>query len=251
MTNPCCNAQAVLPFLCLSFYNALVSTPLNGVTKLEILNNLSTSKVLSRTSLLKLYRGLEPNILKSLSKIALQTSSVKLSSSIIPSQLDPVVRGTIIGCASAGIEATVNNAWSVLETRFIQGQKWKIIKQEGPSVLTRGLSSAFMHRILSGTVFWGSYEKLHQCVPENPSLAGMGAGMIQVCATAPFYISKTLRQGRSPPAEPLWLLFKTKIKKQGLIQGLFLPGLIPRLAQSILIGGPLMTLLEKKQIIYR
>ena len=157
----------------------------------------------------------------------------------------------MIGCMSSGIEASVNNAWNVLETRFIQGQKWNIIKQEGPSLLAKGLSSALIHRVLSGAVFWSSYEKLHQYSPEHPSLAGIGAGMIQVCSTAPFYISKTLKQGENPPIEPLWLLFKKKIKNQGLVRGLFLPGLIPRLAQSILIGGPLVVLFEKNQIIHR
>jgi len=241
----------VLPFLYLSFYNAIVTTPLNGITKLEILNNLSTRKVISKTSFLKLYRGIEPNILKSLSKTVVQTSSVKLTSLIIPSQLDSAIRGTMIGCISSGIEASVNNAWNVLETRFIQGQKWNIIKREGLSLFTKGLSSTLIHRVLSGTVFWSSYEKLHQHSPEHPSLAGVGAGMIQVCSTAPFYISKTLKQGKNPPIEPLWLLFKKKIKNQGLVRGLFLPGLIPRLAQSILIGGPLVVLFEKNQIIHR
>lgn len=70
--------------------------------------------------------------------------------------------------------------------------------------------------------------------------------MIQVCSTAPFYISKTLKQGKKPPDEPLWLLFKKRIKNQGALRGLFFPGLIPRLAQSILIGGPLAVVFEKK-----
>lgn len=251
MTRPSYNERNVLPFLYLSFYNAIVTTPLNGIAKLEILNNLSTRKVISETSFLKLYRGIEPNVLKALSKTAVQTSSVKLASSIVPLQLDPAIRGTMIGCVSSGIEASVSNAWNVLETRFIQGQKWNIIRKEGISLLTKGLSSALIHRVLSGTVFWGSYEKLHQHSPNHPSLAGIGAGMIQVCSTAPFYISKTLKQGKNPPNGPLWLLFKKRVKSQGVLQGLFLPGLIARLAQSILIGGPLVALFEKNQIIHR
>ena len=171
MTRSSHNKCDVLPFLYLSFYNAIVTTPLNGIAKLEILNNLSTRKVISKTSFLKLYRGIEPNILKSLSKTVVQTSSVKLASSIIPSQLDPAIRGTMIGCISSGIEASVSNAWNVLETRFIQGQKWSVIKQEGLSLFTKGLSSTLIHRVLSGTVFWSSYEKLHQYSPEHTSLA--------------------------------------------------------------------------------
>lgn len=158
MTKTSYNEYNVLPFLYLSFYNAIVTTPLNGVTKLEILHNLPTREVISKTSFLKLYRGLEPNILKALSKTTVQTSSVKLASSIVPSQLDPAVRGTIIGCVSSGIEASISNAWSVLETRFIQGQKWSVIKKEGVFFLTKGLSSALIHRVLSGIVFWSSYE---------------------------------------------------------------------------------------------
>lgn len=251
MTNSSSKAQAILPFFTLSLYRALVSTPLDGITKREIFYNCSTIQVLSKTSFLELYKGMQPSMLKSLSKIAVQTSSIKLASSVIPSQLDPGIRGIAIGALSSGMEASVSNAWNVLETRFIQGQGWNVLQQEGLLILTKGLSPTLLHRALSGAVFWSTYEKLRQAVPNQPVLTGMGAGITQVCTTAPFYIAKTLRQAKNPPTEPLWPLFKKIIKNQGLVRGLFLRGLAPRLILSVCTSGPLTALFEKYQIIHR
>lgn len=250
MTNSS-NTQAVLPFFTLSLYRAFISTPLDGITKREIFYNCSTIQVISKTSFLELYKGIQPSTLKSLSRTVVQTSSIKLASSVIPSQLDPAMRGIAIGCLSSGIEASISNAWNVLETRFIQGQGWNVIRQEGLLLLTKGLSPTLLHRALSGAVFWSTYEKLRQVVPNQPALTGMGAGITQVCTTAPFYIAKTLRQAKNPPTETLFPLFKKIIKNQGLIRGLFLPGLAPRLTLSICTSGPLMALFEKYQIIHR
>jgi hypothetical protein len=245
------NAQTVLPFLSLSLYRTCIATPLEGITIREILFNQSTQKIIRNTPFFEFYRGFQPNGFKFLSKTVVQISSLKIASSLIPSQLDASIRGIMIGILSAGMETSVNNAWNVFGTRFIQGQRWNIIKQEGPLLLTKGLSSALLHRALSGAVFWSVYEKLHQIYPDSPALTGTGAGIVQVCSTTPLYITKTLRQRKNPPTEPLWILFKKIIKKQGLVQGLFLPGLIPRLALTVFTSGPLVILLERHQIIQR
>lgn len=251
MTSSSFNTQAILPFLGLSLYRTCIATPLEGIAKREILFKSSTIQVVSNISFLELYRGTQPNALKFLSRTVVQISSVKAASLAVPSQLDPAIRGVTIGCLSAGMETSVNNIWNTLGTRFIQGQGWKVIRQEGLLLLTRGLSPALLHRSLSGAVFWSAYEKLHQAAPKYPALTGMGAGIIQVCITAPFYITTTLRQAKNPPTEALGPLCKKIIKNQGLARGLFLPGLAPRLTLSICTSGPLMALFEKYQIIHR
>jgi hypothetical protein len=223
-----------LSFFGLSLYRSVIATPLEGIARREIL-----------------WKGFQPNSLKYLTRTGVQISSLACASWIVPSQIDVTVRGALLGIVSSTMEATVNNGWNVLVTRFVQGQGWGVIKQEGLHFLSRGLSPALMHRSLSGSIFWGTYETLHQINPQHPAITGMGAGIIQVGCTAPFYIATTLRQGQNRPPETLLFLFKNRVQHQGWIKGLFLPGLVPRCTLSLLTSGLLMTLLEKYRIIQR
>lgn len=244
---------AFLSFSALSIYRTSLTTPLEGITKREILSESPTTtvKVIRSTPFIDLWKGLQPNSLRTFTKTYTQIASFKVASWSVPTQLDPGVRGILIGTLSSGLEAGVTNAWNVLITRFIQGQGWGVIKQEGPRLLSKGFIPAFIHRSSSGSIFFGVYEKLNQVYPNHPAWSGVCAGLVQVTLTSPFYITTVLRQGKNPPSERLVpLIFKIG-KTQGWMRGLVFRGLIPRSIQSVATSAPLMILLEKYGILHR
>lgn len=245
--------DALLSFGVFIGYRSLVTTSLSGIAKREIFQNTTTIKIIKTTPFLELLgKGFQPYSLKYLTTTPVQLASFRAASSIVPLQMDPAARGAMIGFLSSGIETSVNNIWNVFATRFIQGQGWGIAKEEGVSLLTRGLLPVLMHRISSSVIFWSIYEKLHKKEnPYHPGLNGIIAGTVQVCFTSPFYIATTLRQGKNPPQENLLLLFKKITKQEGVVKGLFFRGLVPRLCLSWLTSGPLMSLIEKYNIVSR
>lgn len=250
MEFPSFPTEAVVSFGTFGIARALVVTPFEGCAKKEILLKATTSEVIRSISFLSLWKGVQPNILKFSTRTPVQIGSVKLASSLLP-PMDPTIRGGLIGLFSSGLEATVNNSWNVFVTRFVQGQGWRVIKQEGFPLLYKGLSPALAHRSLSNVIYWSSYEKFHQLNPNNSALNGIIAGTIQVCLTAPFYIATTLRQGINPPKENLFSLFRNIVNDQGFARGLFFRGLVPRLLQSWLTSAPLMMLIEKYGVVSR
>ncbi|MBP7075234.1 MAG: hypothetical protein KBA81_07620 [Rhabdochlamydiaceae bacterium] len=239
-----------------SAYRLAIGVPLEGVTKREILERKTTLKVIQSTPVLELRRGFQPNAIKYLSSSYLQIGSTWLASSLTPTQLPPTLRGVLIGVLTTSMEASVRNVWNVLVTRFIQGDNWNVVQKEGVSLLTKGLSPALLHRGFSSTVYWGLYEPLHNRYPGNPFGVGFAVGIIQVLSTSPFYIATVRRQaklnpGEAPLPKSLRDLMKQIAKSEGVVRGLFVRGLTPRLIHSTLTSGPLMFMLEKYHIIHR
>lgn len=238
------------------FYRLAVGVPLDGITKREILEQTTTWRVIRSTPVLELRRGFQPNAVKYLTSSYLQFGSTWVASYATPVELPPAMRGIMIGMITSSMEASVKNIWNVLVTRFIQGQGWSVLKQEGTALLTRGLSPALLHRGLSSSIYWGLYEPLHKRYPEHTFAVGSGVGVFQVCATAPFYITAVRRQAKLKEGEPplpksLTDLFKLIARTEGVGRGLFLRGVVPRLVHSALTSGPLMFTLEKYNLIHR
>ena len=232
------------------FLRAVVGTPLDAVATREILHHQNTSQVVRTMKFLDFWKGFQPNLLKFTTRTPIQFGSVKLSSWIVPTGYDPAFRGIIIGTLSSGIETTVINGFNSLRTRFIQEDGWKVLKQEGAPVLKKGLSSALLHRILSGAIFWGIYEKLKNEYPSHGTAVSTLSGVVQVISTAPFYITAIYRQRKGAPREHLyrtfWHLYTTQT-----MRGLILPALAPRLVHSAVTSAPLMWLMEKLELVHR
>lgn len=229
---------------------AFVATPLDAVATREILNHQNTFPVVRSMELSDFGKGFQPNLLKFTTRTPVQFVAIKISSWVVPLDYDPGMRGLLIGPLSSGVEAGIANVWNVLRTRFIQGQSWSVIKEEGVPILTKGLSSALFHRILSGMIFWGVYEKLKNKYPSHGAAVSTLSGAIQVLTTAPLYISATYRQRKGAPPEFLYRTFLHLFQTQG-IRGLFLPALAPRLVHSAITSAPLMWLMEKLHLIHR
>jgi hypothetical protein len=227
-----------------------VGTPLDAVATREILLRKSTLQVIREMTLPDFWKGFQPNLLKFVTRTPAQFCSVKIASSIAPIDFDPAVRGIFIGVLSNGMEIAVLNGWNSLRTRFIQGEGWRVLNKEGASLLTKGLSSAFAHRALSGAIFWSVYEKLKDKYPSQGAAVSTFSGVVQVISTAPFYIAAIHKQGKGAAREHLHRTIIHIFKTQG-IGRLFLPALAPRLAHSALTSAPLMWMMEKLQLIQR
>lgn len=232
------------------FLRAGVGTPLDSVATREILDKKNTVQVIREMTVFDFWKGFQPNFLKFATRTPAQLVSVKVSSSVVPLELDPAVRGACIGILSNGMEITVLNGWNSLRTRFIQGQSWQVLHQEGASLLTKGLSSAFAHRALSGAIFWSVYEKLKAEYPSHGAAVSTFSGVVQVLTTAPFYIAAIYKQQKGAPKEHLHRTIVRIFKAQG-VRGLFFPALVPRLVHSAVTSAPLMWMMEKLHLIER
>jgi hypothetical protein len=232
------------------FLRAGIGTPLDAVATREILLQKNTVQVIREMTLPDFWKGFQPNVLKFATRTPAQLVSIKVSSSVVPVNLDPAIRGVFIGILSNGMEITVLNGWNALRTRFIQGQGWQVLRQEGASLLTKGLSSAFAHRALSGAIFWSVYEKLRHEYPSHGAAVSTISGVVQVISTAPFYIAAIYKQQKGAPKEHLHQTIVRIFKAQG-IRGLFLPALAPRLVHSAVTSAPLMWMMEKLHLIER
>lgn len=237
-------------------YRLIIGIPLDGVTKREIIDRSTTWKVLQQTPLLDYRRGAQPNAIKYFSTSYVQLGTTWCASWITPTGLPPSIRGAMIGTITTCLDTSVKNVWGVLVTRFIQGEGWDVLKRERFSLATKGLYSAMLHRGVSSTIYWSLYEPLHKRFPEHTLGVGFGVGMFQVCSTAPFYITAVRRQakpkeGTPPLPKTLLGLMKEIARTEGVVRGLFLRGLFPRLIHSALTSGPLMYLLEKYKVIHR
>jgi hypothetical protein len=243
--------QGAVSFAGLSAYRTLIGTPLEGIAKRTVLFKSTPRQVIALTPFRDLWKGFQPNILKTVSKTYVQVGSVNVASHLIPTEIDPQYRGAFMGITSSSMEVSIQNIWNVLGTRFIQGERWSVVKKEGVSLFYQGLSPALLHRSLSGAIFWSAYEKLNQLSPHHSAVTGTCAGLIQVAFTSPLYITAVLRQGKDRPPESLGRLMVKIGRGQGWIRGLFLRALVPRSLLSIATSGPLMMLLEKYKVVHR
>ena len=232
------------------FLRAAVGTPLDAVATREILRHQNTFQVLRTMTFLDFWKGFQPNLLKFTTRTPVQFGSVKISSWVVPLDYDAALRGITIGTLSSGMDTAIMNGFNSLRTRFIQGENWRVLQQEGAPVLKKGLSSALLHRILSGAIFWGVYEKLKNKYPSQGAAVSTVSGVIQVIFTAPFYITAIYRQRKGAPREPLHHTFWHLYKAQN-IRGLFFPALVPRLTHSAVTSAPLMWLMEKLELVHR
>ncbi len=249
-------ADFLYAFTGFTAYRLVIGIPLDGLTKREIIYRSTTWKVLQSTPLLDYRKGAQPSALKYFSTSYVQLGTTWVASWITPTGLPPTIRGAMIGTITTCLDTSVKNVWGVLATRFIQGEGWEVLQRERFSLVTKGLSSAMLHRGLSSTIYWSLYEPLHKRFPEHTFGVGFGVGIFQVCSTAPFYITAVRRQAKLKEGEPplpknLWGVMKEIARTEGIVRGLFLRGLFPRLIHSALTSGPLMYLLEKFKLIHR
>jgi hypothetical protein len=254
----------------------VIATPLDNIATREILQAQTTWQIVKEMSLsdwkiiktinrsnwqtiknmrhFEYGKGLQPNVLKFTTRTPLSFFYVKLSSSAVPTHLDPAIRGVLLGVFTGGLEAASFNGFNAIRTRFIQGERWRtVLKKEGVVVLLKGLSPAFAHRAMSWAVFMGVYEKLKSRYPDPKYHVAVSttSGFFQVVCTAPFYITAIRKQDKA--ASPLRLdkLIIQLYKTRGLARGLFLPAIAPRLVHSAITSAPLTWLMEKINLIHR
>lgn len=230
---------------------AVIATPLDVQATKEILQSKGTLQILREADKRDYLRGFQPNLFKFTTRTPCSFIFIKLSSSTIPTQLDPALRGIALGILTSGMETITFNGWNSLRTRFIQGDRWSVLKTDGIIVLTKGLSAAFVHRGFSGAIFYGIYEKLRARFPDQHTAVSTISGFSQVACTAPFYITAIHKQSKTQESIRLDRLISHLYQTRGLARGLFLPALAPRLVHSALTSAPLMWLMEKLHLIHR
>lgn len=230
---------------------AVIGTPLDAVATREILLSKTTLQVVHEMEFYDYWRGFQPNLLKFVTRTPLNFVFVNISSSAVPTHLDPGIRGVALGVLVAGMETGTINGANALRTRFIQGEGWVVLKKEGLIVLTKGLSAAFAHRALSSAIFFGTYEKLKSLFPKQGAVVSTISGIIQVLLTAPFYIAAIHKQDKKATPTRLDRLMAGLYRTRGFSRGLFLPALAPRLVHSVMTSAPLLWLMEKLQLIHR
>jgi hypothetical protein len=232
-------------------YRFAVGFLLDPFARREILLDATTQKVLQTTPLIEMRKGFQPTAIKYFTASYLQAASLWTATRMTPTDLPPAVRGVMFGVMTNVIEASVKNSQNVLVTRFIQGDKWNIIHKEGPSIFTKGISPAVLHRIFSGCVFWGLYEPFKQKFPDQTLLIGLSLGQVQVVVTSPFYNLATLMQAKQTSPTTMWGHVKELKQTQSLARMLFVRGLFPRAVHSLLVSGPWTHLLENFNLIHR
>jgi hypothetical protein len=228
---------------------AAVGTPLDVVATKEILYHRNTLQVLKETAFADYRKGFQPNTLKFITRTPVQFIATKFFSSIIPTDLNPAVRGFTLGLLTSGSETFLFNVFNSTRTRFIQGARWRDI---GPSALIKGLTAAWSHRALSSAVFFSIYEPLKKDYPSHGMAVSTCAGIFQVILTAPFYIAATERQRKDAVSEPLHRTLLRLVKREGFFRELVFPALVPRLVHTIAITGFFMKLMDDKlKLIHR
>lgn len=232
------------------FLRAVVATPLDAVATREILHHRNTYQVIKSMEARDFLTGFQPNVLKFLTRTPAQFAFVKVASWSVPTDWGPGVRGFWIGVVSSGMETGLLNSWNALRTRFIQKEDWSVLRTEGFSVLKNGLTSALIHRSLSGAIFWTVYEKLKHQHPSQGALVSTVSGVVQVFLTSPFFIAAIYRQRKGAPREYLHHTMGHLAKTRN-VSSLFFTALVPRLVHSGITSAPLMWLMEKLQLVHR
>lgn len=225
---------------------AVVGTPIDVVATREILHNKTTFQVLRETPYPDYRRGFQPNTMKFVIRTPAQFLFTKFFSSVIPTNLNPAIRGFTLGLLISGAETSLFNIFNSARTRFIQGTGWRELRQEGPSVLIKGLTAAWSHRALSSGIFYAVYEPLKQQYPNQGMAVSTCSGIVQVILTSPFYITTTERQRENAVSEPLYRTIIRLYNLHGFFKGLVFPALVPRLVHTTLITGIFMKLMDDK-----
>ncbi len=233
------------PFL-LGGFRAGVGTPIDVVATREILHHKTTLQVLRETAFADYRRGFQPNALKFISRTPAQFFFTSFFSSNIPTDLNPAVRGFLLGLSTSGAEAALFNIFNSARTRFIQGARWRDLMNEGPPVLVKGLSAAWSHRALSSAIFYTVYEPLKERYPNEGSTVSTIAGFVQVFLTSPFFIAAIERQRKDAPKESLHQTILRLFKTQGFFRGLVIPALVPRLVHTALVTPLFMYIIDDK-----
>lgn len=241
----------VTTFTSVTAYRFAAGFLLDPLARREILLDATTRKVLQTTPLIEMRKGFQPTAIKYFTASYLQAASIWAATRMTPTDLPPAVRGVMFGVITSAIEASVKNSQNVLVTRFIQGDKWSVIRKEGPLILTKGISPTVLHRMFSGCVFWGLYEPLKQKFPDQTMLIGLGVGQVQVVVTSPFYNLATLMQAKQTSPTTMWGHVKELKQTQSLTRMLIGRALFPRAVHSLLVSGPWIWVLENFGMIHR
>jgi hypothetical protein len=230
----------------------VTATPFDNVATREILNAQTTSQTVQQMSLADYGKGFQPNLLKFTTRTPLSFVYVYISSSAVPKEINPGIRGILLGVMTGGLETVTMNGSNAIRTRFIQGAKWKdVLQKEGTIVMLKGLTPALIHRCLSWSIFMGVYENLKSHFPNHHIAVSTTSGFCQVFLTSPFFITAIHKQDKNQPPLRLDKMVHQLWKAQGLVRGLLLPGLIPRLGLSAITSSPLLWLMEKLNLIQR
>jgi hypothetical protein len=200
------------------------------------------------------FRGFFPNTVRTSIRSPVHYVSLEAGSaaytSVVPQVFRdrfPVLRGFCIGVTAALAESVVNTPLRVIQTLAVNGDPLgTALRAEGVKLLTRGFDGTLIHRLLSGAVFYGVYE---QSISMGVSIApaALLAGTMQVSLSSPFFalaVHKQKLAGRV--AGNIFSLAATLGRERGVIQGLFLPGLAPRLLHSWIASPLVMWVIDVK-----
>lgn len=235
-----------------------IGTPLDAWAILSV----SRNDPLGRASFVELcasggkpfFRGFVPNTIRTSVRSPVHYASLEVGSiaysNTIPRDVResfPVLRGVFVGAAAALAESVVNTPLRVAQTLSVNGESLRAaLRAEGARLFTRGFDGTLAHRLLSGAVFYGAYEQtLSLGVPMTA--AAMAAGTAQVMLSAPLFAVTVHKQRRSAHgAGSLYSVAALIAKEQGVIPGLILPGLAPRLLHSWVVSPLVMWVIDSK-----
>lgn len=165
----------------------VTATPFDNVATREILLHQNTWHTVQQMSVSDYGKGFQPNLIKFTTRTPLSFVYVYISSSAVPKDLNPGLRGVLLGVMTGGLETVSMNGANAIRTRFIQGAKWRdVLQKEGAVVVFKGLAPALIHRCLSWSLFMGVYENLKSQYPNQHIAVSTTAGFCQVVFTSPF-----------------------------------------------------------------
>ncbi|MGD0664623.1 MAG: hypothetical protein ABSA17_02685 [Rhabdochlamydiaceae bacterium] len=237
-------------------WRLIIGWPLDGLYRREIIQDASTLKVIRSTPLSEFKRGFQPTAIKYFTATPLQITSTWFASRITPTDLPPAIRGVLFGIITSTIEGSVKNTQNVLVTRFIQGDKWNVVRKEGSALFGKGAFPTVLHRGFSSCIFWGLYEPLHKRFPNHSILVGTAVGLVQTGLTTPLANLAPLMHAKQDPNKKshpttMWDHVKELKKTQSLARMLLGRGLGPRGFHSLLTSGPLMGLYNYFNVVQR
>jgi hypothetical protein len=234
----------------------IIGTPLDAWAIHAIVRN-ELSSLRSLTEMYKsgsFFRGLLPNTIRTTIRSPVHYASLEAGSALyssgVPNSIRsryPVFRGVFVGLAAALAESIVNTPLRVAQTLAVNGDTLRnALRADGVKILGRGFDGTLAHRLLSGAVFYGTYEQaLSLGVPV--SAAALLAGTAQVTLSSPFFALAIHKQKLNKRMSGnLFSLAMSIARERGVLAGLVRPGLVPRLLHSWLVSPIIMWIIDVK-----
>lgn len=232
----------------------IIGTPLDtwAIHSVAKLDNVGVQSLREIWAARSAFRGFIANSIRTSIRSPVHYASLQVGSAlyaqVVPAQLREFAafRGIFIGMLSAVVESVVNTPLRVVQTLAVTGGALRpALREHGLALLARGFEGTLLHRLLSGAVFYGTYEHaLNAGLPVAAS--SLVAGTLQVTLSSPFFAVAVHRQraGSDVQGHALRIAAQLARERGGIFRALILPGLAPRLVHSWIVSPLVMWVVD-------